>query len=314
MEQKENAKKGSNIFTKTFVVCIGAMISCFLWGSAFPVIKLGYAAFDIGANEAATQILFAGIRFTIAGAMAIVLGSIMQRKLLIPKRESLPKIFRLSLLQTVAQYVFFYIGLAHTSGVRASIVEGTNVFVAIVVASVIFKQERLSARKITGCLVGFLGVVLVNMTGGGMGDGNLLTGDCLILLSTVAYAFSSVLLKEYSKSEDPIILSGYQFVMGGIVMTLAGLSMGGRISLWTSTGIVYLIYLAFVSAAAYSLWGVLMKYNPISKVAVFGFMNPVFGVILSLALLGEGSGLGPVHILSLLLVCVGIYIVNSGSR
>ncbi len=53
-------------------------------------------------------------------------------------------------LQTIAQYVFFYIGLAHTTGVKASIVEGVNVFVAIIVASLIFRQEKLTVKKIVG--------------------------------------------------------------------------------------------------------------------------------------------------------------------
>ena len=71
-----------------------------------------------------------------------------------------------------------------------------------------------------------------------------------------------------------------------------------------------LLYLAMVSAVAYSLWGMLLKYNPISKVAVFGFMNPVFGVILSALLLQEADSLGVMCIAALGLVCVGIYIVN----
>ena len=76
-----------------------------------------------------------------------------------------------------------------------------------------------------------------------------------------------------------------------------------------------LIYLALVSAVAYSLWGMLLKYNPISRVAVFGFMNPVFGVILSAWLLREGAqALDPVSLVSLVLVCTGIYIVNSRER
>ena len=73
-----------------------------------------------------------------------------------------------------------------------------------------------------------------------------------------------------------------------------------------------LIYLALISAVAYSLWGMLLKYNPISRVAVFGFMNPVFGVILSAWLLREGAqAFGPISLVSLVLVCAGIYIVNS---
>ena len=76
-------------------------------------------------------------------------------------------------------------------------------------------------------------------------------------------------------------------------------------------GALLLLSMAFISAAAYTIWGMLLKYNPVSRVTVFGFMNPVFGVILSALLLGEGSqASGPVTVLSLILVCLGIYIVN----
>jgi drug/metabolite transporter (DMT)-like permease len=53
------------------------------------------------------------------------------------------------------------------------------------------------------------------------------------------------------------------------------------------------VYLGFVSAAAYSLYGLLLKYHPVSKVAIFGFTNPIFGVILSALFLHEDlSALG----------------------
>lgn len=300
-----------NIYTKTVVVWAGALICCLLWGSAFPFIKIGYRLFEIGANDSATQILFAGIRFLLAGVLAILLGTVIEKKLLFPRKNSYTKILKLSMLQTVAQYVFFYIGLAHTTGVRASIVEGTNVFVAIVVASLLFKLEKITPKKLVGSVIGFLGVLLVNLSGNSSGGGNYLLGDLLVFLSTFAYAFSSVLLKEYSKEEDPVVLSGYQFMMGGAIMIFAGLIMGGRLDALTFSGLMVLVYLALVSSVAYSLWGILMKYNPVSKVAVFGFMNPVFGVILSFFLLEEGSSLGVIHILSLGLVCGGIYIVNA---
>lgn len=93
----------------------------------------------------------------------------------------------------------------------------------------------------------------------------------------------------------------------------AGGVMGGHITKVTLSGIGLLVYLALVSAVAYSLWGILLKYNPVSRVTVFGFMNPVFGVLLSALLLGEtDQASGILGLLSLLLVSVGIYVVNSG--
>ena len=181
---------------------------------------------------------------------------------------------------------------------------------AVLVASLLFQQEKLTGKKIVGCLIGFAGVVIVNL-GGSMDMGFRLTGEGFIFLSTVAYAFSSVFLKRYSKDENPVLLSGYQFITGGIIMCVIGLLMGGKVHGFAATSTGMLVYLAVVSAVAYSLWGILLKYNPVSKVAVFGFMNPVFGVILSALLLGEGAqAAGVKSLIALLLVSIGIYVVN----
>ena len=147
------------LFKKTPVVLLGALICCALWGSAFPCIKLGYQYMNINAADTAAQILYAGCRFTLAGVLAIIIGSLLQKKLLYPDMAAIPKVLWLSLLQTVLQYLFFYIGLAHTTGVKASIVEGMNVFVAILVAGYLFRQEKVTAPKMAGCLIGFAGVV-----------------------------------------------------------------------------------------------------------------------------------------------------------
>lgn len=307
-------KDKEHFMQKTIVVWLGALLCCALWGSAFPCIKIGYRLFDIASGDVAAQILFAGCRFTLAGVLALAIGSALNREWLVPKRRSYGRIAKLALLQTVAQYIFFYVGLANTTGVKASIIEGVNVFIAILVSSLLFHQEKLSAAKILGCVIGFAGVVLVNISGGGLDLGFHFTGEGFIFLSTIAYAFSSVFLKRYSKEDNPVLLSGWQFVFGGLVMIVCGLLAGGRLSEWSVAGVLMLLYMAVISAVAYSLWGILLKYNPVSKVAVFGFMNPVFGVILSAILLHEGDSIGVMCLVSLALVCAGIYIVNRGEE
>ena len=297
--------------TKTPVVWLGALICCGLWGSAFPCIKLGYQFMNISNTDTACQILYAGCRFTLSGIFAIIIGSIAQKKIIYPHANAIPKVIWLSLLQTVLQYLFFYIGLAHTTGVKASIVDSLNVFIAIIIAGYMFRQEKVTLQKIIGCVIGFVGVVLVNITGTGLDASFTFTGEGFIFLSTVAYAFSSVFLKKYSKTENPVMLSGYQFVLGGIIMIVCGAALGGRFDTISTNGIAMLIWLATVSAVAYSLWGILLKYNPVSKVTIFGFLTPVFGVSLSAILLNESNTLGVKCVIALILVCIGILTVNS---
>lgn len=296
------------IFTK--YVWLGALICCALWGSAIPGIKLGYHFMNIKSAETGTQILFAGVRFFFAGVLAIIIGSFFQKEILIPHKKSISKILILSMLQTVAQYVFFYLGLAHIRGTNTAIINSTSVFLSILISGYLFHQENVTIRKIIGCLIGFLGVILITTSANSF-LGFALTGEGFIFLSNIAYAFSSVFIKKFSKDENPVTLSGWQFMVGGLIMTVYGLVLGGRLQHITLQGIGILIWLAFVSAVAYSLWGLLLKYNPVSKVAVFGFMTPVFGVLLSQLLLKESDNTGIITIIALVLVCLGIYICNS---
>ncbi|MBR3630535.1 MAG: EamA family transporter, partial [Oscillospiraceae bacterium] len=86
---------------------------------------------------------------------------------------------------------------------------------------------------------------------------------------------------------------------------------GGRIQITSGKGWMILLYLAFVSAAAYSVWALLLRRNPVSRVTVYGFLNPMFGVIISGIVLHEEAAFTLIGFLSLLLVCVGIAIVNT---
>jgi len=295
--------------TKTPVVILLAVFCCALWGSAFPSIKIGYQMYHISSDATNQQLLFAGMRFFLAGIFVVIIGSVSSHKILIPQKTStLFKIVILSSIQTIIQYTFFYIGLAHTTGSKAAIVEAMYVFFSVIVSAAIFHMEKITMAKAVGCLIGFAGVVLVNL-GSGISSFNI-TGDGFILISTIAYSFSSVLIKIFSKDDDPVLLSGYQFMAGGLILMAIGFSLGGRITIPGIGGVAILFYLAFISAAAYTTWGILLKYNPVSRVTVFGFTNPMFGVILSAIFLGENQAMGVRFIIALVLVCIGIVAVN----
>ena len=301
----------STIFTHPLVMAILATICCLLWGSAFPAIKLGYRWFAIATEATGTQILFAGCRFTLAGILTVIIGSILEGKVLLPKRESLKKIAILSIFQTSLQYFCFYVGLAHTTGVKSSILNGISVFVTIMLAALVFKQEKLTVVKLLGSILGFSGIVLVNLTGAGLDFSFHMQGEAMIILSTVCYGISSALIRIYGKDENPVVLSGYQFTLGGFVMMIIGYLTGGRLDVWTGKGIAIVIYLAFVSAIAYTVWSLLLHHNNVSKVAVFGCLNPVFGAILSAMILKEsGQSFGIKEIIALVLISGGIFIVQ----
>ena len=189
-----------NFFQKTIVVWSGAFICCALWGSAFPAVKTGYILFGIDTTDVPSLLLFAGMRFFIAGFLALLIGSITSRRLLIPQKGSFKMIMPLSMLQTVGQYVFFYISLANSTGVRSSILNGLNVFIAIIIASLIFKQEKFTKTKFIGSLIGFAGLIVVCLSTGKFDFSFSLLGDGFMIFSAISYSFSSVLLKRFSKN------------------------------------------------------------------------------------------------------------------
>lgn len=299
-----------NFITKPLGIGLLACLCCLLWGSATPAIKIGYEWFGIASGDIASRILFAGVRFIIAGVLTAIFGSIIAGKPLFPQKASWGMVCKLGLVQTVFQYIFFYMGLAYTTGVKSAIINGSQTFIAILLACLVFRYEKLTLQKFLGCLIGFAGVIVINFDPSGLTGGFTFKGEGAILIAAIAYALSSALVKKYSQKESPVVLSGYQFIFGGIIMTICGLLMGGQLTGWCFRSVLLLIYLALISSVAYSVWGILLKANPVGKVAVYSFTNPIFSVLLSFAFLGETSSFGIELILALALVCVGIYLVN----
>ena len=302
--------KKKNLLTNPIFVTLAAVFCCALWGSATPAIKTGYELLLSPERDVPSIMLFAGLRFTMAGILTIIIYSIARGKVLYPKKkESAAYIGVLALFQTVLQYIFFYIGLANTSGQKGTIMSGCSVFFAILISALIFRQEKLSVKIAVACVIGFAGVIIVNLNG--LDFSMNFFGDVFVLISAASAGTASVFTKRFAKHEDPVTLSGYQFILGGIVMITIGLSFGGKIDLGSLAGVGVLVYLAFLSAIAYSLWGILLKYNPVSKVTIFNFMTPVFGVILTMIMRPDKNKVSPLNlIITLILVCTGIFILN----
>lgn len=289
------------------VICVLALLCCALWGSAFPCIKIGYEWMEI--EGIGSQILFAGYRFFLSGVLTFALGCLLERRILRMKRENFGVIFRQGVLQTTIQYVCFYIGLAHTTGAKGSIINASNAFVSIVAAHYMIRSERMTWKKGLGCILGLAGVVLVNLEPGGFGGGFRFLGEGMVLLCTIAYGVSTVLLKMISDRESPMTITAYQTLIGSALLIAIGWLLHGDVGVFTWKSAALLFYMALLSTVAFSLWTLLLKYNPVGKVAVYGFTIPIFGVLLSGILLGE-TIFSVKYLAALLFVSGGVILVN----
>ena len=301
------------LFARKNVVWLSAAFCCLLWGSAYPAIKSGYEIFQIAADDIPSKIVFAGYRFLFEGLLLLLLA-IAQRKPI--GRLSSRQFGQLTLLgvtQTSLQYIFFYIGLAFTTGVKGSIMNATGTFFSVLLAHFIYQNDKLSYNKTLGCILGFTGVMVVNFNSGLLDFNFTLAGDGSIVLAAFILSAATLYGKRLSQTVDPTVMTGYQLGIGGLVLVIGGYVFGGTLAVHGLASVAILGYLTLLSSVAFALWSILLKYNRVGMIAPFNFLIPVSGAVLSAILLGENI-LEWKYAIALVLVCSGIWWVNKVKR
>ena len=263
-----------------------AIVCNVLWGSAFPFIKLGYRLFAIDSADTASILCFAGVRFMMGAALVWLAGLALNRRPLpMPHGKTLASACGLGLWQTAAQYFFYYSAVALLTGAMGGILNSTQSFMGVILAHFLYgKADRMTPRKALGCVLGFGGVLIATLGNHGSGSAK---GMAFMLIASAIFASAGPWNKAVTQHAD----------------------MGGGLHPESAAGIPVLLFLAFISGAGYVIWALLMKNNPVSRIAVFGLIIPVMNVLLSALLNGE-----PLfewnYLAALLLVCIGIYLVN----
>lgn len=291
-------------------MALSAIIATFLWGSAFPVIKLSYQYLDIGPNEVGEQILFAGYRFFLSGLLIFLFFTLLGKKKEMKfTKSSLPVVIKIAILMTFLQYFFFYIGMSTATGIQGSIISGTASFFQIIFAHFLLKNDQLTPMKAIGLFIGFCGVLVTYMPKGDFAF-SIGLGEILVLTSTIVSAYGNIVSKRALSHYSPHYVTGYGMLIGSSMLLVLGMLLTDFTFFHFSIlDLVMLLYLAFLSACGFLLWNNIMKYHPVGKVSIFNFLIPVFGVMLSGLFLNEKVGLSV--IVGLGLVALGIITVNS---
>ncbi len=291
-----------------WVIAIAVFCSI-LWGSAFPVLKFSYEELGMAEDDLAAKIVFAGMRFMMASLLLLVIMFFINKNSLKLRWRQLPAIIGLGLLSTSLQYFFFYNGLAHTSGMKAAILNSSETFFVVFLAHFVYSDDRLDWRKIFGLVAGFVGIILANW-----GQNTSLNlsffGEGFMLLSGLAGALGTFLSKRLSADIHPVALTGWQMFAGSLLMLLIGTpSLEANALTFTVKAWWLLIYAVLLSAASFTLWTALLKYNKAGEVSLYKFVVPVAGTILS-AMFIQDELLTINIFIALILVAVGITTVN----
>ena len=297
----------TSIFKRPMWVVIFALTAAVAWGWAYPLIKIGFNEFGITSYMTGSKILFAGIRFFISGIIILIIARIANRKFTIRKNIDLLYILAFSLMNTALHYAFFYIGLSHSQGARASILNSLGTFILVILACLFFKSDKLTSKKIIGCIVGFCGVLALNF-GDTLSGSFTIMGDGMIILNALCSAVAGLMTRGLGRRVDIFVGTGYSLAIGGILLIIPGVLMDGVLPNISLYGIIILGLLITISSLGFTLYNKLLSCNPVGKVAIFNSFIPVVGVLTSCLCLSEPFYFN--YIIAAILSATGIYIIN----
>ncbi|WP_255306929.1 DMT family transporter [Paraliobacillus sp. PM-2] len=299
----------NKLLMKPHIAIMIAIFCSILWGSAFPVLKISYSELQMAPNDVVAKMVFAGLRFLLAGIMVLVFLAFMNvKKLKVTKRQLLVLVL-LGVIQTALQYYFFYNGLGAVSGMKGAILSSSGIFFTVLLAHFYYKNDRLNRRKWIGITAGFIGIILANW-----GEAFQLTfqwtGEGYMIMAGVTSAVATIMAKELAVGIHPFAITGWQLTIGAIVLLVIGFpQLQADAIQFTPLGTGLLLYSALLSAAAFALWYSLLKYHPASKISMYKFIVPVTGVLLSTIFI-PGEQLNVMIIGAIVMVASGIVVVN----
>lgn len=307
----------TSIFQRPLWAAMMAFTAAFLWGWAYPLIKLGFGEFGITADMTGSKMLFAGIRFFISGIIILTVARLSGRSFCLKEAakdrlvESSLFLLAFTLLNTTLHYACFYIGLSHSQGSRAAILNSLSVFLVVILACMFFKSDKLTLRKVAGSVIGFAGILSLNL-GGERSGAFTLMGDGMIILNALCGAFAGLMTRGVGKRVDVFVGTGYSLGIGGALLVIPGLLMGGTLPHVTFVGLLYLLMLIGISTIGFTLYNKLLTCNPVGKIAIWNSLIPVVGAVTSCLCLHETFEWK--YALAATLTTAGIYIINKGKK
>ncbi|OPL14091.1 MAG: hypothetical protein AVO34_06235 [Firmicutes bacterium ML8_F2] len=289
-----------------FSTLLLAVAACLLWSTAFVGVKVGL--------QYAGPFAFAGQRFMLSGLLLLPFWWSRRPSCSIVCSHG-GMILRIALFQTFILYGLFYFGMTLIPGALAAMVIGASPLVTAVMAHYCMKGDRLSPLKGGSLLLGLGGVAVLSLSrqpwvsATGLAE---VAGIGVLLLANVAGALGNILVARHKTELDPVFLNSAQLFIGGLGLWLLSLPLEAPLASnlpWAY--FAALGWLAFLSAAAFSIWFILLR-RPgvqVSELNLWKFLIPVCGALFSWQLLPEeGPSLWPV--VGMLFIAAAVIIYN----
>lgn len=301
--------KLKDFFIKNKVgVFLTALFCTICWGLCYPLIKLNQNYFSVESTDIFSQFFLAGVRMTFSGMLIFIICFI-TKSFCLPEKKQWTGVIFITLFQTIIHYALTYLGQGMTDGSKTPILKEISAFFIIIIMNFVSKDDKLTLNKIIGCLLGFSGVVIINLSGGF--NFNIQPGDIIIIGAALSNAIGQVFLKFSSSSaRSPFTIVAFSHFTGGLIMLLIGIIGGGKLIATGTASYFLLIAIVFTTAIPYMLWSQLYKYNKASIMSVYCLMTPMFGMLFTSLFYGNSNVFSLYSVGALVLISLGILCVN----
>lgn len=301
--------KLKDFFIKNKVgVFLTALFCTVCWGLCYPLIKLNQDYFSVESTDIFSQFFLAGVRMTFSGILIFIICFI-TKSFCLPEKKQWTGVIFITLFQTIIHYALTYLGQGMSDGSKTPVLKEISAFFIILIMNFVSKDDKLTLNKIIGCLLGFSGVVIINLSGGF--NFNIQPGDIIIIGAALSNAIGQVFLKFSSSSaRSPFTIVAFSHFTGGLIMLLIGIIGGGKLIATGTASYFLLIAIVFTTAIPYMLWSHLYKYNKASIMSVYCLMTPMFGMLFTSLFYGNSNVFSLYSVGALVLISLGILCVN----
>lgn len=281
---------------------ISALISVALWGTTYVVVKIAVQNYLFPLSVAFSRSLL--------GALTLFLVLLFTEKDLKVARRDLPLLALLGIAGMTIFQIFFAEGLKYTTASNSSVVVGTSpIFVAIIV--LLTRVDRLRWRTVFAIILAFAGVALVAQIGDMNFASGASRGDIFSLIAAVGWGIFGALQTPLFKRYSPLKITAYASAFGTLFMVpfaANDLVAQNWLAVPPQAWALLLYYGVASGFLATLLWSRAIRSWGPSKTSVYSYLNPVFGIISGVLILGEV--LAPVQVVGMLGVFVGLVLAR----
>ncbi|MGP4073290.1 DMT family transporter [Piscibacillus sp. B03] len=281
---------------KIYILLLLVML---MWGLNVSALKVLVDAID--------PMLLTSFRVMTAG-IAVLIACAFMGILRWPLKHEWLIIFGLSIFNVILHHIFIAVGLEMTTGVNASLILGLTPLVTMMMAVVLLRQ-KVSRLRVVGFFLGFLGVVVANVSGAG-GLGAVSLGDFVVFLGILVQGFSFVMISKLKPTFDPRLATGFMMVIGSVFIFIISQGFGSDVAEITllldwKLAFVFLFSALLATAYGHMTYNFAIKKVGPAETAIFINLNTLFAILGSAIFLNEVITLS--HIGGFILILIGVF-------